>query len=246
MMKENLKFKVDTDVNEIEFNVTNAEIEFITTADDKLTVEYPATKGISAGSGKDGLIVTQGKRGLFDRARRRITVAVPQHTVPSVRINGRICKLTLSGGIYSDLSVNIDGGEIAVADGAYKSVRICGGSVNAYISDVTVKSDLFLQIEKGNVLAENSFATRYECSVKKGNIGLDNVNCKDCAFNSNKGNITATIAGSEAGYNTTIVTGEGTANRNSAKHDGADGSFKAYTGQGNITLDFLEQEKENV
>ena len=88
------------------------------------------------------------------------------------------------------------------------------------------------------MLAENTFFKRAEVRVKRGNIGIVNVSCKDCAFDTQKGNITASLAENEDEFNTSVVAREGTSNRESTAKCGADGNFHAYTESGNIVLDF--------
>ncbi|MDE6373685.1 MAG: DUF4097 family beta strand repeat-containing protein, partial [Clostridia bacterium] len=190
-------------------------------------------------------VIFQDKRTLFTRAPQQFKILVPSHTVPSIRINGKNVSVRISNGIYGDVYFGAEDGKIGLSDCVFGDVEIMGGDVETHVAGATVKGNLFLNIDKGNAAAETTFAKRAEFRIKRGNIGLYNVTCRDCAFDVRKGNITATIAGSEKTFNTTLLAQEGTVNRKSAKHDGASGSLSACAGKGNITLDFVE-EKEMV
>lgn len=245
-MKEKiLNYTVETDVTDINCDLQNATVIIAEAADGIFRVEYPHCDDISIGNGENSIFIVQRKRGLFFQAAKKIVISVPAHTVPSVKINGKNCALEIAEGIYGQLCINADGANINLCDCALESAEISGGEVNARVYGATVKGTLLVQAERGNLLIENAFAKRAECRIKRGNIGLVNLNCKDCAFDTRKGNINAAITGAEEKFNTTIVTREGTANRASAKRDGADGAFQAYADRGNIMLEFIE-EKENA
>lgn len=255
-MKEKIiSFNVDTDVTAIECEFACADVSFEEAADGIFKIEYPCTKNVHIGSGESGLIISQKKR-LFG-GKQRFKFFVPSHVIPSVKINGKTFDFTISGGIYGELNLNSDGGNVYLSDCVLESVDIGGGEINVSLDCATVKGGFHSQLAKGSILTENTFATRAECRIEHGNIGLVNFNCKDCSFETQKGNITASLAGCENGFNTSIITREGMSNRESSVKSGADGSFHAYAKRGNIVLDFIgepqsepeiseEREKENA
>ena len=238
-MKEKLYvYDVETDVNSIEINVTNATVEICEAENEKFYLEYPNTKNIFAANTENGIIIHQGKCGIFIRPHQTIKVFVPAHTVPSIKISGKDVDLIVKNGIYGEFNLSAEDGSAALYGCVFESAEILSGNIKVHVADATVKSGLVLQADKGDVLAENTFFKRAEVRVKRGNIGIVNVNCKDCAFDTQKGNITASLAGCESDFNTSVVTREGTANRESAAVNDADGTFHAYTKKGNIVLDF--------
>lgn len=240
-MKEKTIFTVQTDVNSIEIDVVNAAITVQVATDGTFKIEYPEVQNISVGADSDSVVLSQRKYLFSNWKAQQLSVFIPTHTVPDVKIRAKNCSLKIIGGIYGELACSIGDGTVHLTDAVFGGVEITGDDVDAKICGVTIKGKLFLQIEKGNVLAENTFAIRSDCKVKKGNIGLAFVNCKDCAFNTDRGNITATIAGNEQSFNTTLITREGTLNREGVKRDGADGNFQAYADKGNIVLNFADE-----
>lgn len=261
MKEKNFIYNVETDVNLIELDLVNATVEICAAADEKFYIEYPNTKNIFAANDENGIIIHQGKSGFFIRPQQSFKIFVPAHTVPSLKIHGKSVELLVKGGIYGELSLFAEDGSATLYDCVFESAEISGGAVGAHVAGTTVKSVFISQTDKGDVLLENDFFTRAEVRVKRGNIGIVNVNCKDCAFDTQKGNITANLAGNEEDFNTSLVAREGTANRESAASGGADGNFHAYTKKGNIVLDFAgepqitpdlaaeataEREKENA
>ncbi|MDE6075029.1 MAG: DUF4097 domain-containing protein [Clostridia bacterium] len=247
-MKEKiLNFSVDTDVNNIECDLYCAHLILAPASDGKLTVEYPDGKNVNAGCGDGTLIVNQQRRRFFAHKKQAIKISVPEHTVPALKITGKHLAVEISDGIYGDLAVTADDGDLYLSGGSFGEAEITGGDVSVYLNGITVKGNLIIKIDKGNVLSENTFATRCECRAARGNIGQVNLNCKDGSFDTQKGNITASLSGSADVFNTDLFTKEGTVNRESQKPDGAEGSFHAYTKKGNIVLDFEEDgQKENA
>ncbi len=241
-MKEKIfVYSVENDVNSIELNLKNASVEISGEADGRFCAEYPNAKNICAANDENGIIIHQGKRGIFAKSMQNIKISVPAHTVPSVKIHGKCVRLLVKNGIYGELSLSVENGSAELSDCVFESTEIAGGDFKLHVAGATVKSGLIFQSDKGDVLAEKSFFTRAEVRVKRGNIGIADVSCKDCSFDTQKGNITVSLAGSAEGYNTSLVTLEGTVNRESATCDGADGNFHAYTKKGNIVLDFIAE-----
>lgn len=247
MKEKTFNFSVETDVNSIECDVYCAQLIFAAADDGKFTVEYPRCKNVSAGSGDGTIIINQRRRAPFGHRKQKIKIFVPEHTVPALKIYGKHLALEMSGGIYGELNLIADDGYVTFSGCSVQSAEITGGDLTARLADVTVKGNLVIKCDHGEVVTENSFATRFECRTDKGNIGQVNLSCKDSAFDTLKGNITVTLDGCAEDFNTDILAGEGTVNRESEKHEGAEGSFHAYTKKGNIVLDFNEEkQKENA
>lgn len=244
-MKEKfIKFTVEGDVAAIECDFTCAKVSFFEAEDGKFTVEFPNTKNIHAGSGDGTIVVSQGRRSVFKLKKQEFKIYVPAHTVPAVRINAKNFSAEFIGGIYDETNISAENGKLASSDSVFKNVEVIGGDIDARLSGVTVKENLILQIERGELLAENAFATHCECRFKRGNIGLANLSCKEGTFDTLKGNVTASLAGSAESFDTDLVTREGTVSGES-HNAAAENSFRAYTQKGNIVLDFLD-EKESL
>ena len=247
MKEKTLNFSVETDVNSIECDVYCARLIFAAAEDGRFTVEYPRCKNVSAGSGDGTILINQRRRTIFAHKKQKIKIFVPEHTVPALKIYGKHLAVEISGGIYGELNLTADDGAVYLSGGSFGDAEITGGYLVTELDDVTVKGNLIIKCDRGEVFTQNTFATRFECRAEKGNIGQVNLSCKDGAFDTLKGNITVTLNGSSADFNTDIVAGEGTVNRESEKHDGAEGNFHAYTKKGNIVLDFNEEkQKENA
>ncbi|MCM1439117.1 MAG: DUF4097 domain-containing protein [Roseburia sp.] len=244
MKEKNFIYTVETDVNLIELNLFNAALEICEAEGDRFYVEYPNAKNIFAANDENGIIIHQGKSGFLLKPKQDIKIFVPAHTVPSLKICGRDVDLLVKNGIYGELNLSADDGTAALYGCVFESVEILGGNIDVHFADATIKSGLNVQADKGEILAENTFITRAEARVKRGNIGIVNVSCKDCAFDTQRGNITASLKGCKEQFTTSIVTREGTVSRESEANAGAEGVFHAYTKKGNIVLDFLGCRKD--
>ncbi len=240
MKERNYIYSVETDITLIELNLTNAGVEIYGNADGRFYAEYPNTKNIYAANDENGIIIHQGKCGIFIKPYQNIKIFVPAHTVPSVKISGKKVNVYLKSGIYGDFMFNAEEGDVSLIDCVTQSAEISGGAINFHIADSTVKNGLLIQTDRGDTLAENSFFTRAEGRIKRGNIGAVNLTCKDCAFDTQKGNIMASLVGSEGNYDISLLTREGMSNRENAINGDAEFRFHAYTKKGNIVLDFID------
>lgn len=239
MKEKNFIYSVDSDVNSIELNLKNGNVEIYGNADGKFYLEYPNTKNIFAANDENGIIIHQGNCGFFIKPYQNFKIFVPAHNVPTVKIHGKNVDLYIDGGIYGDLNYSADDGTLFAGDCVFESAEIAGGDLNFHLAGATVKNGLVSQFDKGDLLIENSFLTRAEVRIKRGNAGVVNVNCKDCSFDVYKGNVTASVVGNKDNFNVSLLTKEGTVNMESVRKDDAEGEFQAYVKKGNIVLDFI-------
>lgn len=236
---KNRIFKLDTDAEAAEIccDLYDARIKICASDDRQLKIIYPCAKNVNVAFGENRILISQKKRfSLFSR--QYITLYLPSHIVPDVKLCVKHASALFDGGIYGELSLNAEDGRLCLINGSFVSCEVIGGDLDVYLDETTVKGNVFAQFGKGNVLTENSFATRAECRIKSGNLGFVNLNCKECVFEVGKGNITATMTGAEDEYNTLLRAKSGTVNRDGAENTGVQKSIRAFTGKGNIMLDF--------
>lgn len=243
MKNKILKLDSAAEAAEICCDLYDARLTVCASDDRQLKIIYPDLKNVNVAFGDNRIIINQTKRP-FALSRQLITLCVPAHIVPDIKLCLKRSPVTFEGGIYGDLSLNGEDGKLCISNCSFASFEVIGGDIDVYLKEITVKGNLFAQLGKGNVLAENSFASRAECRLKSGNLGLVNLNCKECVFEALKGNITATLAGTEDEYNTVLRAKVGTFNRDNAEIENAQKSVRAYTGKGNIMLDFVGERVE--
>lgn len=236
-MKENTKFEIDGDICAVECDFCDAFLKVSDTQNEKCLVEFPDAKNINAGA-KDGTIfISQRKRRLFS-GKQTVLLGVPAHTVPDLKISAKNSNFEVSGGIYADFSLNAESGEVKISDCAFESLEIIGGDIDVKIINCTVKNGLYIKLDKGSVLAEDSFATRCEYRIRHGNVGLFDMTSKECVAETKKGNVTAQMHGSEEDFNYSVYSKDGTANRSDKQNDGAKYGVEVYSGEGNVVLEF--------
>lgn len=228
------------DITNIHTDLNNAEFVVCPSEGNEVEVIMPASANIHAAVSGTELIITQTKRSRIFK-KQRIKVSVPQCAVPDCTVFGKRPKLYFYDCILGELTVN------AACDGIYaERCSFSEISVNAacdvYISETTVKGNAYILSERGDALVENSFFNRAEVRLKKGNLGLIDMNCRENILETLNGNISATFAAAENGYSTDVKAKGGVCNRESAQKDNARGYIKAYA-CGNISLDFAKEEE---
>jgi hypothetical protein len=245
MSKKISIFNVQSDVAKIFIDANDAQVTIVSIADNKTSLSFPRGAAIHAACSENELIIKQSKK-LFARffKKPQITLNVPEHLVPSVQFSGRSASLTLLGGIFGQLDAYLESGKVELSDAAFEGVEIKGNEVQFRAHALTVKGCLSCNIQSGEAIIENSFATHTECRNKGGNVGIINLNCKDSFLEAEHGNVTATILGDKKDFNVTLMAREGTCNSESDDGKDCTGAVKAFTGDGNIVIDFVEVKKE--
>jgi len=244
-MKESI-FICDSEkeLDEIDIDIYDCEVTLCAAEGDNPKVTFTQGRNIKVASGDKRLIICQTKRPLFCR-KQSIKIYIPQHIVPSVTVHGKHPDITFDGCLYGDLSAACESGKLSLYHCSFKSVQITtGAAVN--ISDITVKGNMYIQSLQGDVVAEGAFAPHAEFKLKKGNLGLVEMNCKECVLETLDGNISAAMCGKECEYATSLKANGGTCNRESIAKADAGKSVKAYA-DGNITLQFCgDKEKPHL
>jgi hypothetical protein len=245
-MEKNKKiYNVQTDISSITFDLYGACVCIRSTTEKYLALELSKNALIHIANTQGDLFIKQNKR-LLARFRKKpvLTLFVPEHLLPSIQINGNDTLLTLSGGIYRSLELYSVTGEVKLSGAAFETVDIKGDNLNICADNLTVKSGLLCNIQSGETLLENCFATHTECRNKCGNVGVVNLTCKDNLFEAEHGNVTASIVGNKDDYNLTFATREGTCNMESDEGKTCTGALKAFTYKGNIYVDFIKESEE--
>ncbi|MGN1373190.1 MAG: DUF4097 family beta strand repeat-containing protein [Candidatus Coproplasma sp.] len=232
------KLEATAEINEICCNLYDATLNITVSEDKQLKVTLPDCRNVNVAVGEKTLIINQAKK-LLNFKKQVITISVPTHVVPSLNVTGNRASVTVDGGIYSDLNLNGVCGELNLTNCAFASVQASSSQSNINCIETTVKQNLLLQIEKGQIVSENCFALIADCRLKSGNMGLINLSGSDATFETESGNITLTLAGCEEEYNTLIRVKNGTSNRPSTQNVSAQKSVKAFTDSGNILIDFV-------
>jgi hypothetical protein len=241
MSKKIHTFDVQSDVTKISIDAYDALINIVSVSDGKTTLTFDRGPFIHAACSENELVIKQGKR-LFAKLRKKpqINLNIPEYLVPSVQYHGKYASLSLQGGIFAELDAYSVRGKINLSSAAFESVDIKGEEVALNISSLTVKDCLSCNIQSGEAVIENTFATHTECRNKGGNVGIVKLNSKDSFLEAENGNVTATILGKKEDFNLTLQAKEGTCNMDSDEGKNCSGAIKAFTGNGNIVIDFTD------
>ena len=246
MRKTNI-FEISDDVAAISCVIEHANLKIESATQNKLTVEYPDGVGIQVEPVGDRLIIAQKLSGLarlLKLAAQPLTIKVPTHIVPSVTVTGDNAKVYIESGIYGAFEYKSKRGGVKVENAMLASAELKGESVNITIANSTIRGSLICSEANGNVNLENIFASHIDCRVKSGDVGAANLNCRDSAFEANRGNVTATVLGDERVFGISLTAKDGTCNRESANKEREEATFKAYSAKGNIFVDFIFPDKE--
>lgn len=241
MSKKIRIFSVDADVTAINLELHYAAVEITATASSVLEVEYEEDRRLHIAADGDELYIKQNRRLISRLSRRpRITVRVPDCLVPSVNAAGDNLRLSLLDGIFDRFVCTAENGKILLKNAALSEAEIACGNADCIVDSVTVKGKLSCSVASGEIVLENDFALYAECRSKRGNLGAVKLNCKDVVFETANGNISVTLDGEKCDTNLNLFAKNGTCNQeNRSEHPDAQNNLKAYTGKGNIVVDYL-------
>ncbi len=210
-------------------------------------ISYPRGTSVYLDGDKAKLVIKQ-KRTFLSRLTgvpAEVKLLVPGHIVPSLCILGGCVDCTLTGGIFADVNFSASRGSISAAKACMESCTVNAEECDISLSGCTLRGCLAISVGTGDAKIEYTFATHISCRTGGGNIGAVELNCKDSIFETDDGNVTATVLGDESIFDVIVSAPGGTCNKDSLNIEGNLASFKAYAGKGNIFVDFIPPEKEN-
>lgn len=243
MRNSGYEYLARADVNKIVCDLHGVDLYIVTTHEKRLKLISANGKRLEVTLDGATLSICQGNvNRLFTRRKKRIELHIPDSTVPEICISGKHTTIAVSGGIYDKFSVSGDDCTVACEHASFAECTFTGETLSTYLHGVTVKDALVVKCDAGDMIWENSFASRTECRVKRGNIGLSGFNCKDSIMASENGNVAARLNGVESDYSLGLLAKDGTANRESVVREGAPRSFKAYSAKGSIAIDFVPED----
>lgn len=232
-------FKAETDVNAIDIDLTDAQAIIVRSDDDRLCVTMPQASNLHAACDGTTLYISQQKRPIFS-ARQTITVSVPGHIVPSVKVGGKKADVHIEDGIYGEIRLDCESAKLYVSDADAESLNVCGDSVDANLEDTVFRRSLYVNARNADFLAQHTFAGVTVVRTKKGSIGIVRMKTRDCTLETEDGNITATLTGRKQDFNLNIVSGSSPSDR-SEERKGTH-NFSAFARRGSVTVDFAEEE----
>lgn len=242
-----VKYAPVGDVNGIECKIYDAGLVIRPSESNNFSVEFPKAINIRATSGDGKLYIKQGKRRFFDRFKEQvITVRIPEHALPEILVYANSADVLVEGGIYKSVNVSATDSKISLCGCSFDEVTLNGGKISLKLTDGTIKDKLIGKTDGGDVVVERSFIGCAEYRSGECNVGLASLNTKDCTFELDGGNITATLCESEKDYSFSLLSRDGTRNRESSVKDGVKRKFRAYCAKGNISVDFIGDLTLNV
>lgn len=239
MNKKNLPaFSALEDVVKIDIQVFRATVNIVSTSEPRLKIEYE--KGLCPVIEESaGIIKLSQKKTMFFRLRHpSVTVHVPECNVPDVNITAESGKVVISGGIFGDACVKGKNIHARIDSAAFENLKLQANELDVAADEITVKNLADARAEDGRVMLDNAYCKRADCHVKKGNIALCGSECSSAILNSDEGNISAIMPGSECDYDLNVsgaalsgakLTGE-------SLHGGK--TLRARAAKGCVLLDF--------
>ncbi len=228
-------YRAKADVVKIDLGVFCADIDIVSEEIEKLYIEY--SKNFEPHFAEnDGIVTLRQLKGPFWRVKRtKITVHVPESSLPDVRADIFRGNISINGGFYNDVTIYGKQLKASCFDATFENLTIKADELDVCADGITVKNLANALAADGRVEFDKTFCKKAECRVKKGNIGLCNSGCEFALLNSEEGNIAASMVGNESDY-TISLTGAAVSGKENLSTSGK--SIKAHAARGSVVLDF--------
>ena len=168
-----------------------------------------------------------------DELKSRYDFYVPECTVPDANINMHCGSVTISGGIYNDVTVRGGAIKAAITSATFENLHINADELDVSADDITVKNIANAIAHDGRVEIDKAYCKNAECRVKRGNIGICSSTCDFAVLNSGEGNIAASMLGRESDY---LVARNGDVS--GRENASSDKCIKACAAKGSVVIDF--------
>ncbi|MCD8201863.1 MAG: DUF4097 domain-containing protein [Clostridia bacterium] len=232
-MKSVETFVLPGDVKKINFDVFSGEIEIKRSE----SFYIDAQEGDFALESKGAAVyVSREKKRLMASQKAKITVYVPDGPSPDVRVRARASNVDIDAGLYGTVTIDLDTGKVAVKDAVADVFVLKGSDVDAEFIGINAKASFTASVSGGDILMNGGFAARADLTIKGGNLGVWESDFESMDLSASKGNVQATLLGSEKDYSFKLAAKDGMVNRENSF--GGQKTVKAYAAHGNVFMDF--------
>ncbi|MDE6104734.1 MAG: DUF4097 domain-containing protein [Clostridia bacterium] len=221
-------------VNRLDCEFINCNVKIYGTDGDDFRIERAHHSYIRI-SEHDGILrLKQLRKPFFHKA--EIIIYAPASALPDVGLKIKRGSLEIDGARCGNL--HITGGEVSVsiADSSFSYANVNLKSLKLDCADIAFENSFICAADSGKVIMENSLCHKMDLTVRCGNLGISRLKCRDGAYTVEEGSINLTLDGEEEDYSLSLLAKNGTCNRENAS--GGAYALKAYTGNGNIVVDF--------
>ena len=166
-----------------------------------------------------------------------INVYIPAGCIADINLKLKRGSVKIDGGEFGNLNADCGYAEISVTASKFTKAAINCNSLKFDCADMSVNGTLICSADDGEVIAENSHFTKTDMTFENGNMGITGFRCRESAFSVKEGSINVSLCGAEEEYSLNLLSPNGTCNRENVS--GGAYALKAYTGSGNIVVDFV-------
>ncbi len=233
-------YLTSADVFGVDINVLCGDVTVTGTDDVRFKIERASHSHVKISEYGGTVKIKQYRKPFFHRA--AIHVYVPKICLPDLSVKLKSGKIAISGGVYGDLRIKSRAAEVSIVNTSFLDGEIVGGTLNLECSGISVKTSLLCDADSGRALIENGTCGKIYLTYKSGDYGVSNFKFRDGVLTLGEGSINLCVDGNEGDYALDLLAKNGTCN----KSDVSEGLYalKAYTGNGNITVDFTHSDTE--
>lgn len=211
-----------------------AAVNVFGTDGNNIEIEHSRRCHVKVSADANTIKIKQIRKPLFRKT--EINIYVPNSCLADISIKIKHGSVKLDGGEFKNLNVECEDAEIGITSCNLKTAVITGQKIKMDCADVSVNDSFICVAENGEVIAENSNCTKTDMTFEYGNMGMSGFKCRDSAFRVKEGSINICLHGAEDDYSLRLLSPNGTCNRENVS--GGTYELKAYTGSGNIVVDF--------
>ncbi|MDE6001249.1 MAG: DUF4097 family beta strand repeat-containing protein [Clostridia bacterium] len=238
MKEKRLYFETENDVVRIDCELISCAVE-ICGADDCLRVEKNKHSHIKISESGGIIKIKQTRKPLFKKA--EVKIHVPAFCVPDLAIVTDSGTIAINHGIYGDLRIKAHDADISLSHSSFVNADLTCENIRLHSTDVSVRNALDCTAVNGEAIIDDSFCTRPDLRFKSGGMGITRLKCRTGYFSADCGSISLNLKGAKDDYTISSFTKYGTCN--CPDTDGGKYSVKAYTGTGNIIIDFTDKKE---
>ena len=223
-------------IQKINVDVVSCDVVIYPVYENKITIIKTRRCHLKISQNGEEAKIKQTKKPRFRKS--KVEICVPAQVLFNLYVNNQSGSVDIGDGAFISLELKGDNVSLTLAHASFESAEIDCKKLAFSANELKVAGNLRVTAEGGAAALTKCSAGDLDFNFESGSLGFADLKCKDTSLYTEQGSINAIFAGSYKDYTFKLNAKNGLCNMENS--DEGECVVKAYSGCGNIVIDFCE------
>lgn len=226
-------------IHKINVDVLACDVAVFPTNENKITIIKTRRCHLKISQNGEEAKIKQTKKPRFRKS--RVEIYLPAHMLFSLYIRNECGTTNIGDDSYKSLELHGADSTLSLSRASFENVDISCQKVDFRVENLKVSGDLRVNAVDGAAVLSDCDLYTLDISFENGSLGVVGLKCKDTSLMTEHGSINAIFSEDQSRYTFKLKAKNGLCNLE--KSGDGENVVKAYSGCGNIIIDFNAPKK---